>query len=96
MKIVINTCYGGFSLSDKAHECLKDFQEDVRVYKNYDSWWNDNRHSSELISVIERLGDEANTSSSRLKVIEIPDDVEYTIQNYDGIEWVAEVHRTWS
>ena len=33
---------------------------------------------------------------SNLKVVEIPDDVEWTIEEYDGREWVAEVHRTWS
>ena len=33
---------------------------------------------------------------SDLKVVEIPDDVEWTIEEYDGREWVAEVHRTWS
>ena len=25
----------------------------------------------------------------------IPDDVEWYVEEYDGIEWVAEVHRTW-
>lgn len=30
-----------------------------------------------------------------LKVVEIPVDVKWTICEYDGIEWVAEEHRTW-
>jgi hypothetical protein len=29
-------------------------------------------------------------------VIEIPDDVEWEVEEYDGLEWVAEKHRTWS
>mgnify|MGYP003342248937 FL=1 len=33
---------------------------------------------------------------SNLKIVEIPDDVEWTIEEYDGNEWVAEVHRCWS
>ena len=37
-----------------------------------------------------------NDGYSELKVVEIPDDVEYDIQEYDGNEWVAEKHRTWS
>lgn len=33
---------------------------------------------------------------SDLKVVEIPDDVIWQIEDYDGQEWVAEKHRTWS
>ena len=33
---------------------------------------------------------------SDLKVVEIPDDVEWEIEEYDGNEWVSEVHRCWS
>ena len=32
---------------------------------------------------------------STLKIIEIPDDVDWIIEEYDGNEWVAEKHRTW-
>jgi len=49
-----------------------------------------------LVQVVKELGDKANTAFSKLKVIEIPDDVaEWEIEEYDGIEWVAEKHRTW-
>jgi hypothetical protein len=33
---------------------------------------------------------------AELKIVDIPDDVEWEIDEYDGKEWVAEVHRTWS
>jgi len=33
---------------------------------------------------------------SELKVVEIPDDVKWQLEEYDGLEWVAEKHRTWS
>jgi len=49
-----------------------------------------------LVRVVEELGEKANGRFAELKVIEIPDDVEWTIDEYDGMEWVAEVHRTWS
>jgi hypothetical protein len=29
-------------------------------------------------------------------VVEIPDGIEWSIQEYDGLEWVAEKHRTWA
>ena len=49
-----------------------------------------------LVQVVEELGDRCRTQVSAPKVVEIPDDVEWTIEEYDGLEWVAEVHRTWS
>jgi len=53
------------------------------------------RTDPDLIAVIEELGAKANTSCSTLKIIEIPDDVEWEIEEYDGVEWVSEKHRTW-
>ena len=49
-----------------------------------------------LIAIVEELGEEASARHAKLKVIEIPDGIEYTIEEYDGKEWVAEVHRTWN
>jgi hypothetical protein len=49
-----------------------------------------------LVQVVEELGDRCRTQVSAPKVVEIPDDVQWTIEEYDGLEWVAEVHRTWS
>lgn len=54
------------------------------------------RTNQDLIDVVETLGDKSNSKVSKLKVIEVPDDAEWTIQEYDGNEWVAENHRTWS
>jgi hypothetical protein len=48
-----------------------------------------------LIQVIEELGEEADGTFASLKIVEIPDDVDWVIQEYDGVEWVAERHRTW-
>jgi len=48
-----------------------------------------------LIQVIKELKDKANTRYSKLGIIKIPNDVEWEIEEYDGIEWVAEKHRTW-
>jgi len=90
-KIVINKCYGGFGLSQEAFiELQKLDSEDNPFYHR------NNRDSLKLIEVIEKLGSRANGQHSELKIVEIPDDVEYTIADYDGIEWVSEVHRTWS
>jgi hypothetical protein len=54
-----------------------------------------NRSDSDLIAVIEQLGEEANGWSADLAVVDIPEDVKWYIDEYDGIEHVAEIHRTW-
>ena len=54
------------------------------------------RSDPNLLRVIEEMGDKANGACATLKVVEIPDDVDYVIEEYDGNEWVAERHRTWS
>jgi hypothetical protein len=39
---------------------------------------------------------EANGHAAELKVVTIPDGVQWIITNGDGGEQVSEVHRTWS
>lgn len=54
------------------------------------------RTHPDLIAIVEKLGEEANTEYSELKIVEVPDDVEwYIAENDQGQEWVAEKHRTW-
>jgi hypothetical protein len=53
------------------------------------------RDDAYLVQVIEELGELANGKHAKLKVVEIPVDVDWQIEEYDGNEWVAEVHRTW-
>ena len=85
MKVVINRCYGGFGLSEKAMKFL-----------GIDSSWPDiARNDSKLVECVEKLGEEANGMCAELKVVEIPDDVNWEIGEYDGLEWVEEVHRRW-
>lgn len=145
MKVVINTCFGGFGLSHKAtmrYANLSGFT----LYPFYDSFtmtcygvqhgaWdnpdsgapvgysriplenlvikddgdydfsNDADYFSDygmdrtdpiLVRVVEELGAESWGRHAALKVVEIPDDVEYHISEYDGNEHIAENHRTWS
>ena len=54
------------------------------------------RNDPALIQAIEELGDAANGQFAEIAIVDIPDDVEYTIEEYDGMEHIAEVHRTWS
>ena len=54
------------------------------------------RNDAALVQTVEEMGEAANGRHAYLKIVEIPDDVEWEIDEYDGLEWVAEVHRTWS
>lgn len=94
-QIVINARHGGFGLSDEALELYQAFCRDAHIVpQDYDC--EIPRDSDQLVSVVKVLGERANSVYSRLKIVTIPDDVEWTIHEYDGMEWVAEVHRTWS
>jgi hypothetical protein len=53
------------------------------------------RTDDDLVACVEELGNEANGDHADLKIVEVPADVDVTIKEYDGSEWVAEEHRTW-
>lgn len=91
--VVINDCYGGFGLSERA------FQEYKKLAGISDPEFYDRdipRDDPYLIKIIKTLGMSSNGPHANLKIVEIPGDVEWLIQEYDGAEWVAEKHRTWS
>lgn len=54
------------------------------------------RNDPNLVTVVEQLGSDASGENANLKVVEIPDDVMWAIEDYDGAEYVSEQHRTWS
>jgi hypothetical protein len=53
------------------------------------------RDDVNLVAVIDELGVEANGDFSELRIVEIPWEVDWVLQEYDGQEWIAERHRTW-
>jgi hypothetical protein len=59
------------------------------------NWYLIERNDPALIQVVEELGEKSFGQHSKLSIVEIPDDVSWTIEEYDGSEWVAETHRTW-
>ncbi|HRB14781.1 MAG TPA: hypothetical protein PK224_03235 [Nitrospira sp.] len=54
------------------------------------------RDDRRLVQVVEELRGEANGHCAELKVVTIPDDVEWVVVKKDGREQVSEQHRTWS
>jgi len=89
-KIVINGCYGGYSLSKAAYEAL------CIEWDDFGHAFEEQRDSPKLVEVVEKLGALASGSCAKLYIVEIPDDVDWQLEEYDGIEHVAEAHRTWS
>ena len=137
MKIVINSCFGGFGLSIagiKRYAEIKGIELYPFINTNYTyencqsltwaetltstqtinihfstkpivdgkyeetSYWcynNTKRDDEALVKVVEELGELASGEYAKLTVVEIPDDVEWHIEEYDGIETIAENHRKW-
>ena len=62
----------------------------------YDNESGDERTDPLIIQVVEELGERASGSMAKLKIVEIPDNIKYIIEEYDGTEWIAEEHKTWS
>lgn len=148
MKLVINRCFGGFSLSRKAVQRMAELNgrpcyffkhtmsDGYEADDGNGSFWMafdipnpcevlqcnewtsltmeeraaanllytkheitsrpDNRADEILVKVVEELGSDANGSCAELKVVEIPDGIEYEIAEYDGLEHVAQKHQQWS
>ncbi len=151
MKLVVNKCYGGFSLSPKAISRLAELRgqkayffvggigDDPRVQVPLEEingiFWSayntptpmantspeewhamsqkerqahnaksnaesldtrpNNRADPLLVQTVEELGGEADGSCAKLRIVEIPDGVDWEINEYDGMESVHEKHRSW-
>lgn len=89
MKIVVNKCYGGFHLSNKAEDMLA---KAVGV-ETQCIWGRNYREHPALVSIVEKLGVEAyDDDVSELEIVEIPDDAtDWELNEYDGYEEVIYV-----
>jgi hypothetical protein len=99
-KIIINACYGGFSVSNtamKRYAELMGFEYKAPVKEFYTSYvinaTGDEISDSEisrtdpvLVQVVEELGNEANGMCSKLKIVELEKGTLYRIEEYDGFE----------
>jgi hypothetical protein len=91
-KIVINDCFGGYGLSEAAVEEYKRMAcIDDPEFTDQDI----DRDDPYLVRLVEEWGDRAEDNFAQLKVVEVPAEVDWIIQEYDGHEWIAEKHRTW-
>jgi hypothetical protein len=61
--------------------------------------WHDKdieRDDPVLVSLVRELGRASWGEHAKLKIVRIPSDIDWQIAEYDGMEWVAERHRTWN
>jgi hypothetical protein len=87
-------------LTPEGSDSLNDIYWKFRDAKVSDRFWDagwlaGNRSHPLLLRVIAEMGEAANGRHAALRVVEIPDGVEYEIEEYDGNEHIAETHRTW-
>lgn len=91
-KVVINGKFGGFGLSTSAE--MKYKERAGITDPNF--WYNEIPRDCPILVAMVEEGGNINSGYSNLKIVEIPDDVDWYIEEYDGMEHVAERHRTWS
>ena len=84
--------------------CIHWLKEDLGVNPTSDmlnndvEWfhdWDIPRDDKNLIEVVEALGEKASGPYAELVIIDIPDDVDWEIDEYDGYETIHEKHRSW-
>jgi hypothetical protein len=83
MKVLLNKRYGGFSVSEQAMELYEqqtgtEWDDDERAYLL--------RADPVMVRIVETLGKDANGSRANLSIVEIPDGMQYEIDEYDGFE----------
>lgn len=142
MKVILNKCYGGFSVSDAGYRLYakkkginifayvakyrkdgktdfyrvddvgegrgllgltfyfkKDFGKAVSEseldFREGLFLREEQRNDPVLVEVVEELGSAANGACANLRVVDIPDGMDYVIDEYDGIETLHERVREW-
>ena len=68
-----------------------------KIMVNGEEFWHRDipRDDPALVATVRRLGSDACGEYATLKVVEVPADVDWFVDEYDGKEWVAEKHRIW-
>lgn len=92
-EVVLNKCYGGFSLSKEAYEYLGlEWDGYGFAYSEYAK-----RADPKLVECIKTLGERADGCFSKLRIVDVPDDIdlESCTSDYDGIETIEEPHMSW-
>ena len=77
------------------HHCIHYCKSKEYNSKKYFGIYDIKRDDPILVQVVKELKEEANGECAKLEIVEIPDNIEWEIEEYDGQELVSEKHRTW-
>ena len=87
-----------YTLNDReSRDDTERFGQEIKL-ANGDDWYDRydiKRDDPILVGLVREMGSAVNNRFSDLKIVKIPGDVEWTIEEYDGAEWVSEKHRIW-
>jgi hypothetical protein len=96
MFVMINAGFGGFRPNAEA---LEEYERRTgRTYEfQYETTWH-HRTDRTMINVIrsQMKSLDFDPEKMRIRILEIPAHMKFTIMQYDGFEWIAEVHRVWT
>lgn len=95
MKIVINRCFGGFNLSEEGEEEWLNRRGFTLQPEEFWTSLDIPRNDPTLVQLVEEDAWRYGGPLSYLRVVAVPDGVEWVIEEHDGMEVVAERHRTW-
>ena len=90
MKVVVNRTYGSFKIPEKLVEPLGWF---CVYFKGDDPDYNE-RTAPDLVEALEKMVQNGEKIWP-LEIVEIPDGIEWYIEDYDGSETIHEKHRVW-
>jgi hypothetical protein len=97
MQVVINTSYSNFAISADAISLIQKKIKNPKAKSQINAYAFDNDRSNPLlVEVVQKLGAKANGLYTTLKIVEIPDDVEWRVDAINGKEVIREKHRIWS
>lgn len=81
MKVVINSCFGGFSTT-------REFSESIGAHTPYHI----PRWDADLIKAVEADAEAINGACAKLKVVDIPEEAtDWELNEYDGLESITYV-----
>ena len=85
MKVLINSCYGGFSFSEDFINHINSLTKNQLV-NHYDLFARNNQF---LVEEAIKFGlEKASGMCAKLSIVEIPDGLDYYINEYDGYEHI--------
>lgn len=87
VEIMVNTCYGGFGLSEAA---MDEYRKRCPGNENVD-YYDIDRHDPVMVQILKQMGEAAFGAFSRIKLKKIPVQYldHYSISEYDGLEHVV-------